>query len=53
MIIKSKATMTRTIKEHQELRGNPMWEKTTDDDEYKKVYYVQEYRIDLKRSIRD
>jgi hypothetical protein len=38
-------------KEYQDLRGNPMREKTTDGDEHKTIHYVKEYKIDLRRSI--
>jgi len=40
-------------KKHQDLRGNPMREKTTDSDEHRTIHYAKEYRINLRRSIRD
>ena len=30
-----------------------MWNKTTDDDDHRTIHYVKEYKIDLRRSIRD
>jgi len=40
-------------KEYQDLRGSPIREKTTAGDEHRTIHYTKEYRIDLRRLIRD
>jgi len=30
-----------------------MREKTTDGDQYRTIYYAKEYKVDLRKSIRD
>ena len=47
MIIKSKTMITRTIK-NTKIYVNPKWEKTTDGDERRIHYKMEEHKTDLR-----